>query len=396
MDVSWGCPSAKVAFWRGSFSKACMRVGSHPYNQRVEFFCPSSEYGKASADEKSTDLAKQFGVQFGLQNAYTYRMHASPDVYIQEGLRDYFVEKKGGGMDVEGGGGEGGRDRATCAVALSEGGGNVLGVDNGVLRMRIDGQSREILGLDAQRSTVEKVDRFVINLDLNVKSLRDTKKGNESDRRRRIKWCLSRMAPSSFTVTSPYALSFPKGISVSRIEPEVYFKHIEAAKIPPFEAWTDTWPDSAEEAGIMANQIADFFGMVSIGIVDPSFQPPPSFIAKITRKNQPSQTEKKPLSQETSPKSSSRMSIAGIRNAVHVNTVQDCMKTLNRKVHSGTLPWAGLSLIGFEHAPVSWNGKEHGNIGHGGGGGEHNTIVIILPKDVCWVIYLVGSKDKAR
>lgn len=48
---------------------------------------------------------------------------------------------------------------------------------------------------------------------------------------------------------------------------------------------------------------------------------------------------------------------------------------------------------GFEDAPVSWGGAEHGRAVLGGGGGENDYHIVLLPGEQYAVFVAAGAAD---
>ncbi len=62
---------------------------------------------------------------------------------------------------------------------------------------------------------------------------------------------------------------------------------------------------------------------------------------------------------------------------------------LNCALLSGKLPWAAVSVWGFEDAPLSWGKHEHGFLQ----GGENDYTFIMFPDESYWLFLAPGTHD---
>jgi len=65
------------------------------------------------------------------------------------------------------------------------------------------------------------------------------------------------------------------------------------------------------------------------------------------------------------------------------------LRMLRSIVESGRVPFAVLSVWGFEHAPVSWSKNEHWSLG----AGENDYTFVVLPHDNYLLYRSVGESD---
>ncbi|CAG8443951.1 10866_t:CDS:10 [Ambispora leptoticha] len=308
----------------------------HPFNHQVELFLP----GDISLHQAHSCSRK--GFYYRAELPLTYFIEKS---FVQEYIATGEV----------------------IALSLSEGIDitNVFALDGkGNLILHLTKDTYEELGLTGKPAKFgPKRQRYVVTIDVLADSMIPGKKGYE-----RIKWCFEHTLSGNFPFLISYVnvadkkyreINFPSAIKTQKIFLNESLSRIENILTPDLNSIKLT--TNKEEWISNAIEIYDWIGMASI---------------KAQRIREQDSVDPY-ISTYRSPEPCSSQNGILVRWTGFVSG--------NNDSESIPLPWASLSVCGFQDSPISWRPHEHGYLMNG----DNNYTFLMSPNvnDVAYILF---------
>ncbi|KAJ3009646.1 Ribonuclease P protein subunit p40 [Thoreauomyces humboldtii] len=265
--------------------------------------------------------------------------------------------------------------------------GDVIAVlPSGILIMNLTKDTYQTLGLVGKKAFCGQ--RFEIRLDLAEPGFKNGSKGFD-----RVAWCFSHTLTRTFEfilasvdlqtglardIDFPPSAAYTRNVPSTSIDPlsDLIVPMIPPASFPPHVPSFDTDMD-AEQWRSDAIDLFEWFGMVTCdvprisavqGTVDPFYSvyscPEPNAIGTLTR-------------------------VRG-RGFLPPTEITSVLDKVGGDVREGRVPWAAVMVWGYRDAPIGWRDREHG---WSTGGGENDSMILVLPGDQCVVFQAAGSGD---